>query len=180
MLVLEDLVGLHRIVQLQLLQHYWSGHRLGLLWYWIICLGNEQRSFCHFWDCIQVLQFGFPGGSDGKASACNVGAPSLIPGLGRSPGEGNGNPLQDSRTPVLLPRKFHGWRTLVGYSLWDRKESDTTERLFTFTSLHCILDSFFDHDGYSISSKGFLPTVVDIMVIWVNLAHSSPFYFADS
>ena len=40
---------------------------------------------------------GFPGSSDGKASACNEGDPSLIPGLGRSPGEGNGNPLQHSR-----------------------------------------------------------------------------------
>ena len=38
----------------------------------------------------------FPGGSDGKASAYNVGGPGLIPGLGRSPGEGNGNPLQYS------------------------------------------------------------------------------------
>ena len=36
---------------------------------------------------------GFPGGSGGKASVCNAGDPSLIPGLGRSPGEGNGNPL---------------------------------------------------------------------------------------
>ena len=35
----------------------------------------------------------FPGGSDGKASACNAGDPGSIPGLGRSPGEGNGNPL---------------------------------------------------------------------------------------
>ena len=34
------------------------GHRLGLLWYWMVCLGNEQRSFCHFWDCTQVLHFG--------------------------------------------------------------------------------------------------------------------------
>ena len=38
----------------------------------------------------------FPGGSDGKESACNAGDPSLIPGSGRSPGEGNGNPLQCS------------------------------------------------------------------------------------
>ena len=38
----------------------------------------------------------FPGGSDGKASACNVGDLGLIPGLGRSPGGGNGNPLQYS------------------------------------------------------------------------------------
>ena len=39
---------------------------------------------------------GFPGGSVGKESACNVGDLTLIPGLGRSPGEGNGNPLQYS------------------------------------------------------------------------------------
>ena len=58
MLVLKCLVGLHRTVQLQLLQHHWLGHRLGLLCYWMVCLGNEQRSFCRFWDCIQVLHFG--------------------------------------------------------------------------------------------------------------------------
>ena len=56
-LVLKDLVGLHRTVQLQFLQHYWLGHRLGLLWHWMVCLGNEQRSFCRFWDFIQVLHF---------------------------------------------------------------------------------------------------------------------------
>ena len=39
--------------------------------------------------------FDFLGGSDGKASVYNAGDPGLIPGLGRSPGEGNGNPLQD-------------------------------------------------------------------------------------
>ena len=38
----------------------------------------------------------------------------------------------------------------------------------------CISDSFVNYDGYSISSKGFLPTVVDIMVIWVEFTHSSP------
>jgi len=37
--------------------------------------------------------------------------------------------------------------------------------IFEIASKYCILDSFGDHDGYSISSKGFLPTVVDIMVI---------------
>ena len=85
MLVLEGLVGLHRPVQLQLIQCYWSGHRLGLPWCWMICLGNEQRSFCYF----------------------------------------------------------------------------------EIASKYCISDSCVDYDGYSISSKGFLPTVVDIMVIWV-------------
>ena len=56
-LVLKGLVGLHRTVQLQLLQYYCLGQRLGLLWYWMVCLGNEQRSFCCFWDRIQVLHF---------------------------------------------------------------------------------------------------------------------------
>ena len=41
--------GLHRTIQL--LQHYWSV-MLGLPWYWMVCLVNEQRSFCCFWDCI--------------------------------------------------------------------------------------------------------------------------------
>ena len=56
--LLESLVGLHRTVQLQLFKYLWLRHRLGLPWYWMVCLGNEQRSFCRFWDCIQVLHFG--------------------------------------------------------------------------------------------------------------------------
>ena len=44
----------------------------------------------------------FPGGSDGKASACNAGDPGSIPGSGRSPGEGNGNPLQHSCLENLM------------------------------------------------------------------------------
>ena len=47
--------------------------------------------------------------------------------------------------------------------------------VFEIASKYCISDSFVDHDGYSISSKGFLPTVVDIMVISVKFTHSSPF-----
>ena len=90
-------LGLHRTIQLQLVQHYWSGHRLGLLWYWMACLGKRDHS-------------------------------------------------------VVL---------------------ETAPK-------YCILDSLVDYDGYSISSKGFLPTVVHIMVIWVKFTHSSPFWFADS
>ena len=56
-LVLKCLVGLHRTIQLQLLLCYLLEHRFGLLWYGMVCLGNEQRSFCHFWDFIQVLHF---------------------------------------------------------------------------------------------------------------------------
>ena len=51
-LVLEGPVNLHRTSQLQ---HQWSGHRLGLLWCWMVCLGNELRSFCNFWNCTRVL-----------------------------------------------------------------------------------------------------------------------------
>ena len=52
--------------------------------------------------------------------------------------------------------------------------------VFEIASKYCISDSFIDHDGYSISSKGFLPTVVDVMVIWVKFTHSSPLEFTDS
>ena len=45
---------------------------------------------------MQEMFVGFPGGSDSKASACNAGDLGSVPGSGRSPGEGNGNPLQYS------------------------------------------------------------------------------------
>ena len=65
---------------------------------------------------------GFPGDSEVKVSARNAGDLGSIPGPGRSPGEGNGNPPQDS-----CLEKSHGQRSLVGYSPWGCKESDTTE-----------------------------------------------------
>ena len=55
---------------------------------------KRQKKFIIF-DVYRILDF--PGGSDGKMSACNAGDLGLIPGLGRCPGEGNGNPLQHSR-----------------------------------------------------------------------------------
>jgi len=55
-LALEGLVGLYRTIQLQLIWHYCLGHRLELLWYSMVRLRNEQRSFSH-WDCTQVLHF---------------------------------------------------------------------------------------------------------------------------
>ena len=83
MLVLKGLVGLHRTVQLQLLQHYWLGHRL---------------------DNCDIEWFA----------------------------------LETNRDHSII---------------------------FETASKYCISDSFVDHDGYSIFSEGFLPTVVDIMVI---------------
>ena len=55
--------------------------------------------------------WGFPGGSDGKESACNVGDPGSIPGSGRSPGEGNGRPLQYSCPEN--PSDREAWRATV-------------------------------------------------------------------
>ena len=53
----------------------------------------------------------FPGGSHDKVSACNVGDPGSIPGLGRPPGEGNGNPLQYSY--LENPMDGGAWRAAV-------------------------------------------------------------------
>ena len=68
--------------------------------------------------CIYYTDLYFPGGSYGKASACNAGDPGLILGLGRSPGEGNGNPLQ-----------YSCLENSMDWGAWGRKESDTTEQL---------------------------------------------------
>ena len=54
---------------------------------------------------------GFSGGSDSKESACNAGEPGLIPGSARSPGEGNGNPLQYSCLENPMDRG--AWRATV-------------------------------------------------------------------
>ena len=55
------------------------------------------------------ISLDFPGGSDSKASAYNAGDPGLIPGLGRSPGQENGNPLQYSylKNPMDGERLIH-------------------------------------------------------------------------
>ena len=85
MLVLKGLVGLHRTVQLQLLQHYWLGHRLDIT-----------------------------------------------------------------------------YRDIEWFALETNRDHSI---IFETASKYCISDFSVDHDGYSISSKGFLPTAVDIMVI---------------
>ena len=51
-------------------------------------------------------QFGFPGGLGGKESTCSAGDMGSVPGLGRSPGEGNGCPLQ-----LFFPGESCGWRS---------------------------------------------------------------------
>ena len=97
---------------------------------------QSDRIFCEVPGSCPFLKLGYlsfsywfgvlytSSGSDGKESACNAGDLGLIPGLGRSPGGGHGNPLQYS-----CLEKPHGQKGLVGCSPWGCKELDTTEQL---------------------------------------------------
>ena len=68
---------------------------------------------------------GFPGGSDGKESACmQCGRLGFHPLVGKIPWR-----RERLHTLVFLPGEFHGQRSLAGYRLWGHKESDTTKRL---------------------------------------------------
>ena len=69
---------------------------------------QDKHLRCSFPALYQRIR-GFPGGSAGKESSCNAGDMGSIPGSGRCPGEGNGNPL------IFLPGESHGQRSLVGY-----------------------------------------------------------------
>ena len=69
-----------------------------------------------------IKHMGFPCGSDGKESACNVGDLGLISGLGRFTKEEHGNPLQYS-----CLENPHGQRRVAGCSPWGHKELDMTE-----------------------------------------------------
>ena len=79
--------------------------------FWRVWLYHKMLylfSFCS-------IAFGFPGGSDGKESTCNAGDLGSIPGLGRSPGGGHGNPLQYSCLENPMDREAWG-RGLCSYS----------------------------------------------------------------
>ena len=77
--------------------------------------------------CLLFIQ-GVPGGLEGRVSTCNAGDPGSIPELGRSPGEGNGNPLQYSCLENPMDGGAHGVA-----------ESDTTEGLHFYFSLSIII-----------------------------------------
>ena len=93
----------------------------------------------------EMATLGFPGGSDGKESACNAGDLGSIPGSGSSPGEGNGNPLQDS---CLENPKDGGawWATVHGVA-----KSRTRLNNFTFTfsiikvGIQCLFKKYLTH-----------------------------------
>ena len=77
---------------------------------------------------LPIYDLNFPGGSEDKASACNAGDPGSIPGLRRSPGEGNGNPLQYSC--LENPMDWGAWWATV------HRVTKSRTWLSDFTSLH--------------------------------------------
>ena len=87
----------------------------------------------------------FPCGSAGKESVCNVGDLGLIPGLGRSPGEGKGCPLQ-----------YSGLKNSMDCTAWGCEESDRTKQL-TFTSLHVCIEYLWTPNRL-LAAKGHLRT----------------------
>ena len=108
----------------QVPMHYCS------LQHWTLLL-SPVTSTTRLISYVKLHVEGFPGGSEVKVSACNVGDLSLIPGSGRSPGEGNDNPLQYSCPEN--PKDGEGWwATVQGV----HKESDTTERFHFHFKLH--------------------------------------------
>ena len=74
------------------------------------------------WELIEKISIYF---SDSKESTCIAGDLGSIPGLGRSPA-GHGHPLR-----YACPENAHGQRSLVDYSPWGHKESDTAQQLST-------------------------------------------------
>ena len=98
----------------------------------------------------QLYDWGFPGGSEGKASACNTGDLGPIPELGRSPGEGNDNALQYSCLENPMDRG--AWRATVHGVI----ESDMTERLHSPT-----------HSLIRLSTvEMYFLTVLEIRISW--------------
>ena len=85
--------------------------------------GEIQRSTVLLLKCVNSISF-FPNSSVGQETFCNAGDSGLIPGLGRSPEEGNGNPLQSSCLGNCMDREAW-WATVHEVS----KEMDATERL---------------------------------------------------
>ena len=95
---------------------------LSLLWCHFSCLlgpGVHKLLF------VASVNYGFPGGSDSKASICNAGDMGSIPGLGKSPGEGNGNPLQHSCLESPVDRRTW-WATVHGMAKSQTRLSDFT------------------------------------------------------
>ena len=98
---------------------------------WFQFLGGEEP--LELWFSSKYMPNGYRGSSDGKESACNARGPGPVPGSERSPGQGDGNPLQYSF--LENPHDRRAWWVTVGYSPWGCKELDMTDD-YTFTFFH--------------------------------------------
>ena len=103
----------------------------------------------------------FPGGSDGKAPAYNVGDQGSYPWVRKISWRSKWQP-----TPVFLPGKSHGWRSLVGPSPWGRKESDMTERLHLALNLASLAGVGFNSKHDSVPSTVLLGL---LLCPWTNI-----------
>ena len=90
-------------------------------WFWFPRPSQNTVPFIPNIGLVSII-LGFPGGSDSKESACKAEDPGSIPGSGRSPGEGNVNPLQYS--PLETPMD----RSQVGYSPWGHKSQTLNQQ----------------------------------------------------
>ena len=93
---------------------------------------------------IYTRLMGFPGSSDGKTSAYNVGDLGSIPGI--DPGKILWR-RKWQPTPVFLPGKFHGLRSLVGYSPWGHKERFSSSKDHS-TTASVLLNPWMPNHGY--------------------------------
>ena len=127
--------SVHRIFQAGILEwvaiSFSRGYSWPRGWTWvsfIFCFGRQILYHWATWEALtmtfrlDIMFKGFPGGSESKESACNVGDLGSVPGLRRSNGGGHGNPLQYS-----CLENPHGQRSLLGYRPWGCKELDMTE-----------------------------------------------------
>ena len=107
----------------------WSDELLELLECWVVEESFREKCTVDMtsveWVGFGQVEIGrgFPGGSDGKESACNAEDPGFIPGSGKIPWRMKWLP-----TPVFLPGESHGQRNLAGYSPWSHKELDRLRR----------------------------------------------------
>ena len=110
-----------------------NSHFFGLLH---IKMKTKEKllQYLHFTSLQEYLHYSifyFPGGSDGKSICLQCGRPGFHPWVRKIPWRRKQQP-----TPVLLPGKSHGQRSLVDYSPWGHRESDTTERLHFSNSIY--------------------------------------------
>ena len=107
-----------------------------------------------------------PCGSNGKESACNVGDLDLIPGFGRSPGEGNGNPLQYSCLDNSMNRG--AWRP------WDLKELDTTEQLtYIYAVWGCYCPWIWDTIHLTMTRDTYLTATICLPILHIKWGNPS-------